>query len=365
MRLAEFINLNTNEIIAEWETFARSLTWSGDLTVVELRDHAREMLGVIAVDVAAPQTIAQQHHKARGRSDANERMTPTPAQSHGADRAGRGFTVEQMVAEFRALRASVINLWLRRGDVGEEDFHDIIRFNEAIDQAIAESIVRFSADAARTKERFLAILSHDLKTPLNAVLTSSVFMLERGELPEPYGTLISGIAASTRRMTRLVTDLLDFTRTRFGDSIPIALEPTDVRLLVHAAVAEIGAAYPDSIVQVETSGLLRGNCDPHRITQALTNLLSNAVQHGFAHTPIKVTARGTFNHCVLAVHSFGPVIKSEKLANLFEAVQPGDDRRRTALGLYIVDKIATAHRGSVAVTSDKESGTVVELRFPL
>jgi signal transduction histidine kinase len=365
MRLADFIQNNTDEILAEWESFARSLPVGGGLQVVALRDHAREMLAVIASDLAAPQTAIQQFHKARGRSDASSRTPPTPAQAHGADRADLGFTVDQMIAEFRALRASVIRSWLKHGHVAEIDLQDMIRFNEAIDQAIAESITRFSADIARTKERFLAILSHDLRTPLNAVLTSSVFMIERGELVEPYNTLVSGIASSARRMTRLVTDLFDFTRTRFGDSMPIVVEATDVRLVVHGVVAEIGAAHPDTVIQIETSGLLRGKCDPHRIAQALTNVISNAVQHGSPQAPIKVSALGTLNHCVLSVHSFGPVIPAERLGTLFEPVEAGADRRHLGLGLYIVEKIIAAHGGSVVVRSDRESGTVVEMHFPL
>jgi signal transduction histidine kinase len=365
IRLADFIRDNTDEILAEWETFARSLPVGGGLQVVALRDHAREMLGVIAFDLAQPQTVTQEFHKARGRSDASTRTLPTPAQAHGADRAGLGFTVDQMMAEFRALRASVIRAWLNRGHAGDLDMQDMIRFNEAIDQAIAESITRFSSDVSRTKERFLAILSHDLRTPLNAVLTSSVFMIERGELVEPYATLVSGIASSARRMTRLVTDLLDFTRTRFGDSMPIVVESTDVRLIMHGVVAEIGAAHPDTIIQIETSGLLRGSCDPHRISQALTNLISNAVQHGSPKAPIKVSALGTHNHCVLSVHSFGPVIPAERLSTLFEPVAAGADRRHLGLGLYIVEKIIAAHGGSVVVRSDRESGTVVEMHFPL
>jgi signal transduction histidine kinase len=365
MRLAEFIRDHTEDILVEWETFARSLPVGGGLRVVALRDHAREMLAVIATDLAAPQTAIQQFHKARGRSDATSRAIDTPAQAHGADRADLGFTVDQMIAEFRALRASVIKAWLTHGHAGETDMEDMVRFNEAIDQAIAESIVRFTADVARTKERFLAILSHDLRTPLNAVLTSSVFMMDRGELVEPYVTLVSGIANSTRRMTRLVSDLLDFTRTRFGDSIPVVLEAADIRLIVHAVVAEVGAAHPESIVQIETSGLLRGKCDPHRIGQALTNLLSNAVQHGSPNAPIKISAHGTFNHCVLSVHSFGTVIPPEQLGALFEPVNAGADRRHTGLGLYIVEKIAAAHGGTLVVRSDRDTGTIAEMHIPL
>ena len=365
MRLADFISGNTRDILAEWETFAQSLPVAGDVGVVALRDHASEMLAVIAVDLAQPQSVTQEFYKARGKSDAGSRTLPTPAQAHGADRAGLGFTVDQMIAEFRALRASVIRAWLKHGSTDDLDMQDMIRFNEAIDQAIAESIARFSADVARTKDRFLAILSHDLRTPLNAVLTSSEFMIERGELVEPYVTLVSGIASSTRRMTRLVTDLLDFTRTRFGDSMPIVIESADVRLIVHGVVAEIGAAHPESVIQIETSGLLRGRCDPHRIAQALTNLLSNAIQHGSPQAPIKVSALGTHAHCLLSVHSFGTAIPADQLTALFEPVDAGPDRRHLGLGLYIVEKIVAAHGGSVVVRSDREAGTVVEMNFPL
>jgi signal transduction histidine kinase len=365
MRLAQFLRDQTDKLLADWETFARSLPAANDVDIVLLRDHAREMLAVIASDLEQPQSSVQEGHKSRGRSDASSRTLPTAAQSHGADRAGLGFTVDQMVAEFRALRASVIRSWLQNGDVSGSDMQDMIRFNEAIDQAIAESITRFSTDVARTKERFLAILSHDLRTPLNAVLSSSQFMLDRGELAEPYGTLISGIVTSTRRMTRMVADLLDFTRTRFGDSMPIVRETADVRLIIHAVVAEIGAAHPDTVVQIETSGLLRGKCDPHRIAQALTNLVANAVQHGSAQMPVKVTGRGTYNHCVLAVHNHGPTIPAERIAALFEPKDSGNDRRHQGLGLYIAEKIAAAHGGKLVVQSDIAGGTVVEMHFPL
>jgi signal transduction histidine kinase len=365
MRLGEFIRDQTEAILVEWASVAAKLPAGDTLDIVALREHARHMLVVIAADLEQPQTSIQQFHKARGRSDAVRGAQPTAAQAHGAARANLGFTVDQMIAEFRALRAGVIRLWLEHGHVSGTDMQDMIRFNEAVDQAIAESLGRFSSDMERAQERHLAILSHGLTTPLNAVLSSSAFMLERGELVEPYTTLVSGIATTTRRMTRMVGDLRDFTRTRFGDSLPVVMEPTDVRLIIHAAVAETGAAHPDSIMQIETSGLLRGKCDPHRLAQALTTLLANAVQHGIPQTPIKVSGHGTRDHCVLAVHNYGPVIPPEQIATAFE---PGDrvsDRRHLDLGLYIVGKIVAAHGGTVNVQSGAESGTTVEMHLPL
>ena len=121
----------------------------------------------------------------------------TAAQEHGAGRAGSGFTVGQMVAEFRALRASVTRLWLAEdAGVARTDLTDLIRFNEAIDQAIAESVSRFSQAVAGTQERFLAILSHDLRTPLGAIITATRFMLDAGDLEEPNRTLVSRARAA-------------------------------------------------------------------------------------------------------------------------------------------------------------------------
>ena len=99
--------------------------------------------------------------------------------------------------------------------------------------------------------------------------------------------------------------------------------------------------------------------DPHRIAQALTNLLANAVQHGDPQTPIKVSGVGTRDHCVLSVQNYGSPVPAERIATLFEPANGGDDRRHLGLGLYIVDKILAAHGGKVTVQSDSASGTTV------
>lgn len=115
------------------------------------------------------------------------------------------------------MRASVIRLWaLEQGELGTTDIKDLIRFNEAIDQSLAESVARYASELDRPREMFLAILGHDLRTPLGAVITSATFMLDLGELEEPYRTLMSRIASSSRCMDRMVGDLLDLTRSRLG-----------------------------------------------------------------------------------------------------------------------------------------------------
>jgi signal transduction histidine kinase len=370
-RLSRFIRDNVAPILAEWETFARSLNVSGGMDVAALRDHAKEMLLVIAADLERPQTERAQEAKARGNSDATDARGATAAQEHGSGRAESGFTISQTIAEFRALRASVTRLWsVQQPDIAATDLADVIRFNEAIDQAIAESVSRYSETVAHAHERFLAILSHDLRTPLGAIITSTRFMLDEGRLQEPERSLVSRAASSARRMNHMILDLVEFTRTRLGDAIPVVRAPMDARRLVHDVVVEIAASYPDSTVQVETSGDLTGEWDCDRLAQALTNLIGNAVQHGSAGAPIKVTARGLENEMTLSVHNEGPAISADQQAAIFEegqraGVHPqAHDQRHLGLGLYIVDRIVAAHGGTVAVHSAEGEGTTFTMRLP-
>jgi signal transduction histidine kinase len=371
-RLPAFIRTHTEEILAEWETFARTLPMAESMDIAALRDHAKEMLGVIARDLETPQTAGQQSAKAEGRSDAEEAgPSTTAAQEHGAARAGSGFTIAQMLSELRALRASVIRLWTEQQRTwAATDREDMIRFNEAIDQAIAESVTQFTEEIGNTKDRFLAILGHDLRNPLGAITMSASFMLEEGKLAEPNREMVSQIAGSARRMSVMVSDLLDFTRTRLGgDTIPITRAEMDVTQMVQDVVSEVGARYPARPVTVETDGALRGQWDLARLTQAITNLVSNAVQHGRVNSPVTVAVRGTADEVAISVRNEGPVIPRERLAHLLEASakvgsEAAYDDEHLGLGLFIVDRIVAAHGGRVSVSSTKEEGTTFTVHLP-
>jgi signal transduction histidine kinase len=319
MGLADFILANREPILAEWEAFARTCApASGTMDVAALRDHANAMLTVIARDLATPQSRRAQSEKSKGHARAEEPAATTAAGEHGAGRAESGFTVEQMVAEYRALRASVIRLWTKAGGQLEPaDVEDLTRFNEAIDQALAESVSRYTQDVEQAKETFLAILGHDLRTPLGAIRASAAFMLETGELEEPHRTLTARIASSAGRTVAMVGELLDFTRSRLGGGIPVVRAETSLGKVVRDVVDEISAAHPERPIRVDMLGQQRGSWDAARLSQALGNLITNAVQHGADGTTVTVGVRGEDGEVAIAVHNRGAVIPPDQLDGIF------------------------------------------------
>ncbi len=375
MRLADFILENREPILAEWEAFARScVPASGPMDVAALRDHANAMLSAIAADLATPQGAVAQSEKSKGRARGGDPNARTAAGEHGAGRAQSGFTVAQMVSEYRALRASVIRLWtVAQGALDASDIEDLTRFNEAIDQALAESVLRFNQDVEQAKETFLAILGHDLRTPLAAIQTSATFMLETGELEEPHRTLAARIGGSAKRSVTMVGDLLDFTRSHIGGGIPIVRAEMDLGKVVRDVVDEIAAAHPGRPIRVDTRVTVRGWWDAARLGQALGNLIGNAVQHGAEGTTVSVEVRGTEDQVAIAVHNRGEVIPPDQLDGIFNPMRTRRARRTAAaggptgslgLGLYIAERIVRAHDGRIDVQSSEEAGTTFTVHLP-
>jgi signal transduction histidine kinase len=373
IRLADFILTNRAAILAEWEAFAKSCSpASGSMNIVALSDHASEMLTAIAEDLKTPQGSLAQSEKSKGRAPVPEGDERTAAEKHGTGRAESGFTLDQMVAEYRALRASVIRLWTKgRGEATAADLVDLTRFNEAIDQSLVESITRFTQDLDKSKEMFLAILGHDLRTPIGAVMTSARFMLETKELPEPHQTLTARIVSASTRMNQMVGALLDFTRSRLGGGIPIAPTQINMGKVVHDVVDEISAAHPGRIIKVDARGSLTGRWDCERITQVLSNLIVNALEHGSERTVVTVAVHGDATEVSVAIHNQGPLIPADELDGIFNAMKRRSPDTKTTgptgnlgLGLYIADQIVQAHKGRIEVDSSEERGTTFTVHLP-
>lgn len=376
MHLSEFIVANRRPILDDWKEFALTCTPASRAMDVEaLADHANGMLTAIAHDLETPQNTAQQVEKSKGNAPNSPAGNDTAAEEHGAGRAESGFTVEQMVAEFRALRASVIRLWIRSqgGSIAPSDVDDLTRFNEAIDQSLAESVTRYTQDLDRSKEMFLAMLGHDLRSPLSAVMMSAEFMLETGELVEPHLTLAGRIDSSAKRMQKMIGDLLDFTRSRLGGGIPVVRATMSMQRVVHDVVEEICAAHPGRTINVNARGGLDGSWDSARISQALTNLIGNAVENSAEGSAVSVDVEDSATEIIVVVHNTGAAIPSEQLNGIFGPMKSRETAQKKGgtgpygnlgLGLFIAERIVSAHQGTIDVKSEDGQGTTFTIHLP-
>lgn len=371
MRLADFITASNTQIISEWAEFARTcIPAASEQNLVERRDHLEGMLKAIVVDLDTPQTKREQADKSEGKDD-DDVCSHSAANAHGTERAASGYTPVELVGEFRALRASVLRLWTEaESGPNRVSLEEVSRFNEAIDQALAESMARYAQDVEHSKDLFLGVLGHDLRNPLGAIMTSATVMIEQEGLEWPHAKAASRILRSGTRMDRMISDLLDFTRARLGAGIPVVLADMDIETLCRQTIDEITAFHPGYTVSFEASGPLRGEWDRARIGQVLSNLLGDAYQHGAENQPVKVTARGDADRVVLSVHNEGPVIAKvqlQEIFNPFRQLDPGRaksaDLRSAGLGLYIAQSIVKAHHGTIEVESS-EAGTTFTVTLP-
>ncbi|HEY0845360.1 MAG TPA: RsbRD N-terminal domain-containing protein, partial [Noviherbaspirillum sp.] len=168
MRLSEFILENMERILQAWEDFARSIQPSHrSMDVIELRDHAKEILEEIAAELAGRDGDRQLDLQGN-----------TPGEIHADLRAESGFSVDQLLAEYRALRASVLQLWGQRQKTATWfEVEDMTRFNEALDRALAESVARYSEAQRQSQDLFLGVIGHDLKSPLSAIHLGTTYLM--------------------------------------------------------------------------------------------------------------------------------------------------------------------------------------------
>lgn len=373
MKLSLFIMANLEPILKEWEDFAGSLAPLKDATRSELRDHAASVLRVIARDLATPQAEHESIAKSKGLGNATER--DTAAEIHAEDRVAAGFSSEQVMAEYRALRASVLRLWASNADITTAaDIQDMIRFNEAIDQAQTESLARYAHMLRDAQNLFLAILGHDVRTPLGAISMGAQVLLLDLALPAKVQRVVRRILNSSRRMDSIVRDLLDFSTTHLGDGIPIDPHKVDLLDICRMTLDEAKAFHADREFILKTAGDLVGVWDGQRLGQAFSNLLSNAIQHSTLDSPIRVSLVGFPDEVVYAVQNAAELLSSKKIRTLFDpikrfAIRPASERvgarmHNLGLGLYVVKEIVTAHGGSISAESSADAGVTFTVRLP-
>ncbi len=358
-------------ILQQWENFARDIWPEVNPSIPELRDHAQEMLLAVINDMQTDQSEGEQHDKSLGKAtpSAGSEEVDSASSRHAVSRLESGFDIRALVAEYRALRASVLHLWSEAvPEMRATQIQDITRFNECVDQLLAESILSYSESVEHSRELLLGVLGHDLRSPLSAVTMMSGLLEENKDLSDSSRQMASLIVVAAREMTQLVGDLLDFAGSNLGSKIHVTRQSMNLEELCREVIEEIRAAHPLRVFELQCSGDGDGEWDRPRLRQLLSNLLGNSVQHGSLQTPIQLFIKADKNSVGLRVCNQGPAIPPELQAVMF------DPLRRTlcnglsrelggfGLGLYIAREVVKAHGGVIEVSSDdRETAFIVKL----
>lgn len=373
LRLSDFIRDHSAEIIAEWVTFARTKTPASEtMTHLALKDHIAEILEFIADDLDTPQSSKEQVAKSHGLEPPNSPMSESAAEIHATLRLADGFNIDQMVSEYRALRASVVKQWIARNQaLASTDLDDLTRFNEAIDQALAESVAQYTKMITHSRDLFLGVLGHDLRNPIGAASMAAQLMLRTGAPEARETALASQIVNATERAINIVNDLLDVTRTAFGTEISLVRTPFDMRQLAGRLVEELRSLSSNRTITLQASGDTEGTWDRSRVGQVLSNLIGNALQYSNAGSEITVVVAPHEDQVLLSVHNMGPPIPPEKIKVIFDSLtrgrgsdKDGEGSTNLGLGLFIAEKIVNAHGGEISVTSSAETGTIFTVLLP-
>ncbi len=399
MRLSTFITVHIEDILEEFEHYARTRTASGEtMDKAALRDHAASMVEVIVHEMERPLSPAARERKAKGDEDLEPRGLPgTPAERHGIERATSDFSLEETFGEFRALRASVLRLWSETDapSASEASLQEVIRFNEAIDQALAESLARYARQyqreykeraveaeaqrriaerADRVKSDFLRMMSHELRTPLNAIrgYTGVLDMGIHGPLTSGQQDTVVRIRESERHLLSVIDGILDFQRIGVGKATYHVEEITVGTALaaLPSMIEPMAQTYGVEFAVDGEWGDERVLADEAKLRQVLLNLLSNAVRFTPRGGRVWLECQTMEEEICLHVHDTGKGIPSEKLDIIFDPfvqVHAGVTTREhggSGLGLTISRNLLHGMGGRLTVTSELGVGSTFSVYLP-
>jgi len=357
-RLGELIRANQDTILQAWDGFASTIEPEiSAKSMAELRSHAQQLLIALAAGLDAGKTA----HCDRA------------PEIHAAACLHSGYSVIHLIAEYHALRRSVLSLWSKAPRRNMTcDTADMMRFNDAVDRALSQSVAQYQRLVDQSQNMFLAILGHDLRNPLGTLVAGANLMMNDLDLAPKHVMMATRMFSSSRRMKKLIDDFIDFTRTHLGTGIPVKIKPGNLVAVCWQVVNELRTAYPKRFVDLRTPPKLEATFDADRIAQVLSNLIGNALQYGNEVFPVRVWVSASDNNIKIAVNSRGPIIPPDRIELIFDAMvrlasnvgsQPSECHS-LGIGLYISREIIRAHAGEIGVVSNAEHGTTFTVTMP-
>jgi signal transduction histidine kinase len=369
-RLSAMLHEQQETLIEEWIARIRRdplIPQARDLDEVQLRDNVPQIVEALIDSLA--QTSRQTSEKG---ADAREIGGEEAGRTHARHRLTDRYTLAEELRELRHLRSVFVDLCTRTGLILQGDEAKLVHgvIDEVMATAALEMEATTSTDLRRDielRELFVAVLGHDLRTPLTSIVLASSKLLLREDFAEPVTRDLRRITANASRMQRLIEDLLDMARIRNG-GVPISRSPTNLRLLCEQVIDSVTLAYPQCTIRLDAPGNAEGAWDAERLAQLVQNLLSNAIEHGDVGAPIQITLRELEPTVELEVHNHGAPIPPEILPSIFDPFIQGEPAARRSkglgLGLFIARSIAEAHGGTIRATSDAEHGTSFTATLP-
>lgn len=243
------------------------------------------------------------------------------------------------------------------------------RLETCVERALREAQERRALHQRNEfEQQLVAIVSHDLRSPLNVILLAAEAALEYKNIEPGLARHLQRIHNASDRACSMIRDILDFSQARAGE-IRIERRSVDLHELVARYAEETEVANVGRRVQVRAQGNTRGEWDPDRLGQVVSNLLSNAIRYSPATSTVGVAVAGGQDRVVLEVHNDGEPIPHDLRRRLFEPHSRGDEAvnravRSVGLGLYIVNHIVRAHQGQIDVQSDLGVGTTFRVELP-
>ena len=366
--LADFIEVHAETIIAHAITFAKSVDAGKRMDDVALRDHLPEIVEAIVADLRTAQTREEEIRKSEGRATSPPGRSRSAAGTHALHRAHSGYSISQLASEYRALRASVMRLWADAPDGKSASRDEITRFNEAIDEAIAESVSHYAFEVERWRNIFLGVLGHDLRSPLSAIVLTSE-LIARTAVDVPMAAAAQRLLRSGERMRELLDKLLVYNRVQMGVGFEIEKADVDLARECREEVELLQASMPGTQIRFGSPASVHGMFDAGRVREALSNLVVNAQKYGSRGGRIDVELRATDHGIALVVENAGEPIPRETLDVMFEPLRRGafagaePERASLGLGLFIVNEIARAHGGTIRAES-ADGTTSFQLHLP-
>ncbi|WP_438023602.1 ATP-binding protein [Sorangium sp. So ce233] len=373
-RITLLLRERKDELLREWTSRLRNdpkIPQACELNEEDLRDYTPKLLDDL-IDSLARSALPGTSGGAIGQEIGSSQS----AKLHAVHRLARRYTLAEELRELGALRSVIVDMCAReRVPLGGEEAQLV---HSTLDEVMVTAAVELerasSAELRRDvvlRELFIAILGHDLRNPLSAIRIAAASLLKREDLTAAVARLVQRIATSNERAVRMVEDMLDLTRIRNNDGLPVEPKPVDLHSICRQVIMELESSHPEHTIRLDAQGDGHGMWDPGRMGQLMSNLIGNAIDYSPPEEPVEVKLHGQKGFVVLEVNNCGIPIPPDLLPVIFDPFRRGEqqheDLRRSkglGLGLFIAKAIACAHGGSIHVTSTLDEGTTFRVTLP-